>query len=654
MLHVVCVNSGNYQGRGAQYVNTLYDSVRRNLPDGFPGEFVCFTDTPAGLDRQIVVRPLPSEVKGWWGKLWLFSPGLFPVGDCILYFDLDTLITGRLDEIAKYDGPFAILRDWLEPEIVNSSVMAWPSGWGASIWANFVASGYADMLGGDQEWIRRQTDRPVMLQDVFPSAFVSYKKTSGKIPDKASVCCFHGKPRPHEVTTGWVPEVWKIGGLVRAELDKICNTARETLLANVRAAIVRDLPWLDLKPAHDGHAVIVGGGPSLEDTKGAILWRKSIGQTIWALNGSADWLRSLGVIPDYHAIVDARPDNVRFVKRTSPQTAYLVASQCDPSMFEALDGCGIMLWHSPADGVQELLEGETVRPVHLIGGGSTVGLCAIVLAFALGYRKIHLYGFDSSYRDDAHHAYSQSLNDGDLVIDVLAGNRRFRGSPWMVQQAEEFCPLALDLANQGAIITVAGDGLLPCLAHDLANRQPNGAELRAHEILSRLPEGEVHGAEIGVFTGELSRLLLERPGLKLTMVDSWAADGRDYIGDSGDFHARLSQDKQEAAKRHAETAVAEFNGRASIVALPSDIAVDDVPDASLDFVFIDADHSYLGCSRDIALWSRKVKPGGLLGGHDYANTDFEDFGVTRAVDEFVAAHGLTLERGANFTWFART
>jgi hypothetical protein len=128
MLHIVCVQSGNYQERGAQYVNILFDSVRRNLADGFAGEFVCFTDNADGLDIGIVARELPEGVRGWWGKLYLFKDGLFPKGDKILYFDLDTVITGRLDEIAAYDGNLAILRDWYEPQIVNSSVMAWRSG----------------------------------------------------------------------------------------------------------------------------------------------------------------------------------------------------------------------------------------------------------------------------------------------------------------------------------------------------------------------------------------------------------------------------------------------------------------------------------------------------------------------------------------------
>ena len=42
-------------------------------------------------------------------------------------------------------------------------------------------------------------------------------------------------------------------------------------------------------------------------------------------------------------------------------------------------------------------------------------------------------------------------------------------------------------------------------------------------------------------------------------------------------------------------------------------------DASLDFVFIDGDHSYEGVKKDIIAWLPKVKPGGIIAGHDYAS-----------------------------------
>ena len=51
-------------------------------------------------------------------------------------------------------------------------------------------------------------------------------------------------------------------------------------------------------------------------------------------------------------------------------------------------------------------------------------------------------------------------------------------------------------------------------------------------------------------------------------------------------------------------------------------------DQSLDFVFVDGDHSYEGVCRDIQAWLPKVKPGGVLAGHDY---DQGDPGVVQAV-----------------------
>lgn len=55
-------------------------------------------------------------------------------------------------------------------------------------------------------------------------------------------------------------------------------------------------------------------------------------------------------------------------------------------------------------------------------------------------------------------------------------------------------------------------------------------------------------------------------------------------------------------------------------------------DESVDFVFIDADHSYEGCLRDITAWFPKVKQGGVIAGHDYYNN--ASCGVKQAVDEY--------------------
>ncbi len=56
-------------------------------------------------------------------------------------------------------------------------------------------------------------------------------------------------------------------------------------------------------------------------------------------------------------------------------------------------------------------------------------------------------------------------------------------------------------------------------------------------------------------------------------------------------------------------------------------------DNSLDFVFVDGDHSYEGVMRDLKGWFPKLKTNGIMAGHDYNEPSC---GVKKAVDEFFA------------------
>jgi hypothetical protein len=173
MLEVACVKVGTRYS--AEYVNVLFDMVRRNLPAGFPGRFVCFTDDATGLDPLITVREIPKDLagRGWWAKLHLFSPAAFEKGTRVLYFDLDTVVCGPLDAIAAYQGPFAILRDAYRKDGLQSSVMAWEAGTAGRLWARWLMSGKPDIEGGDQAWIEQTLREYTILQDVFPDKFRS-------------------------------------------------------------------------------------------------------------------------------------------------------------------------------------------------------------------------------------------------------------------------------------------------------------------------------------------------------------------------------------------------------------------------------------------------------------------------------------------------
>lgn len=650
MLNIICINADNYLGKGVEYVNILANCVARNISDKTVYKFICFTDTPQGIDIDVDIRPLPVDgLDGWWNKLSLFKEGLFPDGDRILYLDLDTIITSGLDDIVKYDGEFAILRDFIRQEGCQSSVMAWPvksNAW--IIWDAWVNAGMPKTDEGDQKWIEKMVN-PDFLQDLFPNCFVSYKlgATTG-IPKNCRMVIFHGKPRPHEITDGWIPKVWKIGGGTTLELQHVCNTEEQHLIDNIKNALSLSLPKLQMADAHDGHAVIVGGGPSLKRHLDEIRERQKHGQVIFSTNATYEYLLKNGIVPDAHVMIDARKENAEFVPIFSDATLYY-ASQCHPSVF--INARNVVLWHSMDEGIQQYIGNNTGDP--LVGGGSTVGMKSLALAWILGYRRFHLYGMDSSYEDGENHAYPQALNSNEKILELFMGEKKYLAAPWMCTQVENFKEVAQELVASGCVITVHGTGLLPDVARILSMSVP-AHKIRAKEILERLTVENPVGAEIGVFTGALSCELLKKDGMTLYMVDSWSTSESDSeYAKSGDFHAALNQQQQDRYFESTRKTV-EFAGeKAKIIRKKSVEAAQEIPDASLDFVFIDADHSYSGCKADILAWVPKVKPGGLLSGHDYKNVDYPCFGVEKAVDEFSEINNLPVELGDNFTWFIR-
>lgn len=70
-------------------------------------------------------------------------------------------------------------------------------------------------------------------------------------------------------------------------------------------------------------------------------------------------------------------------------------------------------------------------------------------------------------------------------------------------------------------------------------------------------------------------------------------------------------------------------------------------DLSIDFVYIDGDHTYEFVKGDIAAWWPKIKPGGILSGHDYIKEHHIrkiPFGVIQAVTEFAEKEKLEVKK----------
>ena len=234
------------------------------------------------------------------------------------------------------------------------------------------------------------------------------------------------------------------------------------ILSQIAVNSRRPIPWLMPSEAHGDVAVIVGGGPSAGGFVNEIGRRKAGGQVIFALNGAAKWLRSQGLAADWQVIVDARPENVRFVDDL-PARNYLISSQCHPSLFDRLAGSSVVTFHPAMEGLADRLpKGRIVCAI----AGDTCGLAAIALAATMGFRRLELYGYDSSHDDGHGHAYDQAEN-ADGMIAIRFGGKMYRCTPGMLKQAEAFPALASKSRQQGCSIGVHGYGLLPAMVAEM-------------------------------------------------------------------------------------------------------------------------------------------------------------------------------------------
>ena len=147
------------------------------------------------------------------------------------------------------------------------------------------------------------------------------------------------------------------------------------------------------------------------------------------------------------------------------------------------------------------------------------------------------------------------------------------------------------------------------------------------------------GAEIGVAYGEFSEHILKYwRGSKLISIDPWIEMAPEEYVDT----CNQDQDSMERCYEIARDRLSQFGDRSEIRRMTGHQAANDIPPHSLDFVYIDAQHSYEAVRSDIADWYPLIRPGGIIGGHDYNDGEFAQgtHGVRSAVDGFFREHRL--------------
>ena len=255
-----------------------------------------------------------------------------------------------------------------------------------------------------------------------------------------------------------------------------------------------------------GAVMICGAGPSIRDDVPRIREMQRQGGLVMTCNKTYEYLLDHGIVADYHVMLDPMPWVAEYVQRPHPMTKFLVSHQCDPAVARRLRlrGGRVYLWIAACDYYGATCPSEAQmaeyanRDFCMVAGSTTVGLRAVILAYYLGFRAIHLFGMDSSMVRDAPGAEPRlhvmpkdkpkDATEGTVTLNNKAGSWEFYTNNHMSKQATDFEDLISQIAERIKAkemepigLRVYGEGLLPAFAASV--------NLHADEAMNRKYQG---------------------------------------------------------------------------------------------------------------------------------------------------------------------
>lgn len=136
-------------------------------------------------------------------------------------------------------------------------------------------------------------------------------------------------------------------------------------------------------------------------------------------------------------------------------------------------------------------------------------------------------------------------------------------------------------------------------------------------VINLLLGKDLVGVEVGLYSGMTFCTLLQMcPNIKtLYGIDNYLPSTPELV--SEDFLVDEKGADWVRSMAHHHINYSGNKDKAVILEEDSDIAVNRFENESLDFVFLDAETTIFGIQKDIENWYPKVKPGGVIAGHDW-------------------------------------
>lgn len=231
--NVICIKWGDLYP--AVYVNKLFNMIKRNT--SYEINFFCFTENSQGLDKDIIIKPLPilNTIEEYQTKyVYRKEVGLCDDflgdlnGERVFFFDLDIVVISSIDDFFDYpkDNNFYIINDWNTKgdNIGQASCYSWVVGELGYIKEKYEKNPKAIIdkyFTASQEYLSDEVIKKYGKLNFWPENwFCSFRFhclpkfgpfrhfIEPKIPNIEGLkfIVFHGTPNPPEAING----VWKL------------------------------------------------------------------------------------------------------------------------------------------------------------------------------------------------------------------------------------------------------------------------------------------------------------------------------------------------------------------------------------------------------------------------------------------------------------
>jgi hypothetical protein len=373
---VVCcfTAGGDYDQHYLEYIQRLADGVEANNTKGVKLHCVTIMNLD-DIPNVTRIHPVKENWKGWHIKAEIFRSEVWKGYDRVLYIDLDTVITGSIDEMLSSTEEFSLLHDFYQPRNQETGMIYFNPERTQSLYEKFNKRQPAKQIKDADiinQWMKVNKIKPTIMQNDFKIG--SYKVSlirDQKKADDYDIICFHGIPRPHHV--GW-------------SLD-INNTVK--MSKNASKSLLKQAEKNKVEPVEriwEGQDVfVIGGGPSLT---GLDLDEYLMDKNVLGINDGY-LLKSCDVCY-FGDTVWWKHHNEGIKEFDGP--IYTTSGVVDPTL-NHLDTLGVGFSDEP----------------NRLAWNSNSGMAGINLAALLGAKSIFLLGFDMNFGEDGESNWHKNI-----------------------------------------------------------------------------------------------------------------------------------------------------------------------------------------------------------------------------------------------------